>query len=127
MIETKKGVFSCFLIISMLGWIVLSKLFNAVAAYFDFFAYGNYVEIVVRLVPVVCGVGLFVGLYQNQKSNTYMSEVITELKKVTWPTSKDIYAATIAVIIAVLISSVVLFFLDSMWSFLIQKVIQYVG
>jgi len=127
MTDNKKIVFSCFLIFAVLAWIVLSKLLTSTAAYFDFFAYGNTVEIAVRLMPLALSLGLFAGFYRNQKSYTYMTEVISELKKVTWPTSKEVSAATIAVIIAVLISAVLLFFFDSIWSFFIQKVIQYGG
>ena len=124
MTDHRKIVFSCYLIIAVLGWLVFSKLFGSVANYFDLYAYGNFIEVIVRLVPMALGVGLFVGLYQTEKSYTYMTEVVAELKKVTWPTSKDVSAATVAVIVAVLISAVLLFLFDSVWSFVIRKIIQ---
>jgi len=127
MTDYKKIVFSCFLIFAVLGWLVLSKLFTMLASYFDVFAYGGYVEVAVRLAPIALAVGLFAGLYRYNKSYTYMTEVVSELKKVTWPGQKDVSAATVAVIIAVLISAVFIFLFDSVWSFCIQKVIQYGG
>jgi len=125
MTEHKKIVFSCFLIFAVLAWLVLNKLFSAVAGYFDLFAYGEIVENVFRLLPIVFTIALFFGFYRHKKSNTYMTEVVAELKKVTWSMQKEVSAATIAVIIAVLISAVLLFIVDSIWSFVIQKVLQY--
>jgi len=127
MTDNRKIVFSCYLIVAMLGWLVLNKLLASIAGYFDLYAYGNYVETLVRLVPVGLGFGLFAGLYKNATSYNYMTEVVAELKKVTWPVSKDVSAATVAVIIAVLISAVLLFLFDSLWSVLIRKVLQYGG
>ena len=125
MTEYKKVVFSCFLISAVLGFLVFSKLLTVAVTYFDFYAYGEYVEVLVRLVSIVAAIGLFIGLYQNAKANTYMTEVIAELKKVTWPGSKEVYAATFVVIIAVLIASAILGLFDSLWSFLIRHIIQY--
>lgn len=125
MTEHRNIVFSCYLIIAVLGWLVFSRMASSVSAYFDFYVYGNFVEVIVRLVPVVLGITLFAVLYRNAKSYNYMTEVISELRKVTWPASKEVSAATIAVIVAVLISAVLLFLFDSIWSYLIQRVIRY--
>ena len=125
MTEYKKIVFSCFLVTAVLGFLVFSKLLTSAVTYFDFYAYGGYVDVLVRVVPMAAAVILFLGLYQNAKVNTYMTEVIAELKKVTWPVSKEVYAATLVVIIAVLIASVILGLFDSLWSFLIRHIIQY--
>ncbi|MEK7791002.1 MAG: preprotein translocase subunit SecE [Deltaproteobacteria bacterium] len=125
MTEHKKIVFSCFLIFAVIAFFILSKLFTGVAGYFDLFAYGEIVENIFRLLPVVLTIALFFGFYRHEKSNAYVTEVVAELKKVTWPAQKEVSAATVAVIIAVLISATVLFIVDSLWSFVIQKVLSY--
>ncbi len=125
MTEYKKVVFSCFLISAVLGFLVFSKLLTVAVTYFDFYAYGEYVDILVRVVPIVAALGLFIGLYQNAKANAYMTEVVVELKKVVWPGKKEVYAATLVVIVAVLIASAILGLFDSLWSFLIRHIIQY--
>ncbi|OGQ18270.1 MAG: preprotein translocase subunit SecE [Deltaproteobacteria bacterium RIFCSPHIGHO2_02_FULL_40_11] len=56
-----------------------------------------------------------------------MTEVVTELKKVTWPGSKDVRAATIVVIIGVLIAGAMLGVFDTLWSYVIRKIIEYGG
>ena len=127
MTEYKKVVFSCFLIFAVLAWLVFSRLLTSAVTYFDFYAYGNFVDVIVRLAPIVLSIGLFIGFYRSEKATLYMTEVAAELKKVTWPSSKEVYAATLVVIIAVLVASVLLGVFDSLWSFLIRKIIQYGG
>lgn len=62
-------------------------------------------------------VALFVGIstFNNEKIHTYLNEVAAELKKVTWPGSKEVKAATIVVIIMTFISAGVLGFFDFIW------------
>lgn len=125
MTEYKKIVFSCFLIFAVLVFLAFSKLTSSVVGYFGFYAYGEFVEVIVRIFPIAISLGLFLGFYRNEKANTYMTEVVAELKKVTWSSKKEVWAATVVVIIAVLISAVLLGLFDSLWSFLIRKFIQY--
>ena len=50
------------------------------------------------------------------------NEVATELKKVTWPTAKEVRAATIVVIVMALISALILGLFDFVWSNLTELV-----
>ena len=63
-------------------------------------------------------VALVVGivLYRNERSFGLADEVAAELKKVTWPTGKEVKAATIVVIIMTVISALILGFFDFAWS-----------
>ena len=47
------------------------------------------------------------------KATEFLGHVKGELKKVTWPTRKDTYASTLAVIILVLAVAVFLWLVDS--------------
>lgn len=47
------------------------------------------------------------------KTTEFLSNVKEELKKVTWPTKKDTYASTLAVIVLVLVVAVFLWLVDS--------------
>ena len=53
-----------------------------------------------------------------ERIKLFFSETKTELKKVTWPTRKETFAATIVVIVTVLVSSVILGIFDSVWGWL---------
>lgn len=61
-------------------------------------------------------------LYRNDRVYNLANEVAQELKKVTWPTAKEVRAATIVVIVMAIISAVVLGVFDLIWSNLTELV-----
>jgi preprotein translocase SecE subunit len=68
----------------------------------------------------IIGIGLgaliaFVA-WRHKPTFTKATEITTELKKVTWPTRKETQAATIVVIITVIIASAFLGVFDLIWS-----------
>ncbi len=67
----------------------------------------------------VAGVAALVAL-RNERLFLLASEVTTELKKVTWPTRKETFAATIVVIVTVLVSALILGVFDKMWGALTE-------
>ncbi len=69
------------------------------------------------------GAILFMVLYRNEQANQFMNEVIVELSRVTWPTQKDTSSATLVVIVMVLISGLVLGFLDYCWIHLLKWIL----
>lgn len=62
--------------------------------------------------PVVLGLGTFIFLQANSRIHAWGDEVVTELKRVVWPSRKDTTAMTIVVCVMVLISGVVFGLLD---------------
>jgi preprotein translocase subunit SecE len=56
--------------------------------------------------------------WRSEELFTLASEVVTELGKVTWPTRKETMAATLVVIVTVIIASIFLGMFDGIWSFL---------
>ncbi len=71
----------------------------------------------------VIGLGMFLGLYKSSIANTFMSETVAEIAKVTWPTQNETLKATVAVLIAVTIAGVLLWVVDNAWIYLIGLVI----
>ena len=55
-------------------------------------------------------------LYRNERTYTLVNEVTTELKKVSWPTGKEVKAATLVVIVMTIIAAIILGFFDFVWS-----------
>jgi preprotein translocase subunit SecE len=53
--------------------------------------------------------------YRRESTYTFVNEVTTELKKVTWPTWPEVKVATIIVIIMTIISSMILGLFDFVW------------
>jgi len=117
-------------------WVNLSYLLIAIFAYYVFFvstqriaaAYDlevtiRNIDLIVRILSFVVGGICFGVLYRNAKINTFMNEVVQELSRVTWPGQKETTNATVVVIIMVMISGMILGFLDYLWTKLLQLVV----
>ena len=61
-------------------------------------------------------------LYKNDRIYGLANEVATELKKVTWPSAKEVRSATFIVIVMSILSAVILGFFDFVWSHLTELV-----
>ena len=73
-------------------------------------------EFKMSLVAAVGAIVVGVSLYRNDRIYHLANEVTSELKKVTWPTAKEVRAATIVVIVMAVTSAVILFLFDLVWS-----------
>ena len=74
---------------------------------------------------VMAAIGaVFLGVIAYKSDRVYhlTNEVATELKKVTWPTAKEVRSATIVVIVMTLISALILFVFDLSWSSLTDMI-----
>jgi preprotein translocase subunit SecE len=69
---------------------------------------------------VALGVGIT--MYRNERIYGLANEVASELRKVTWPTLKEVRSATIVVIVAVIIAAAILGLFDAVWSALTDLV-----
>ena len=63
----------------------------------------------------LAGIATFIAL-QNQRLVELANEVTAELRKVTWPTREETFAATVVVIVTVIVASMVLAIFDLVWS-----------
>jgi preprotein translocase subunit SecE len=73
-------------------------------------------EFKMSLVAAVGAVVVGVSLYRNDRVYHLANEVTSELKKVTWPTAKEIRAATITVIVMAIVSAIILGLFDLVWT-----------
>jgi len=73
-------------------------------------------EFKMSLVAAVGAVVVGISLYRNDRIYHLANEVSSELKKVTWPTAKEVRGATMVVIIMAVTSAVILFLFDLVWS-----------
>jgi preprotein translocase subunit SecE len=70
-------------------------------------------------ISVIAAIGAGVAgiaLYRNDRVYHLANEVSSELKKVTWPTAKEVRAATITVIAMAIISALILGLFDLVWT-----------
>ena len=107
-----KFVHLTFALAGLLAAFILSRAGDWVWSYF---AKPN--DLVINLFAVlVAGAAAFVA-YRNERVHASVVDVTRELEKVTWPTSKETSAATVVVIVTVLISALILSGFDAIWSF----------
>ena len=69
--------------------------------------------------PVLVGFIVFFILFKHPRINVVMEEVVSELKKVTWPSRDEVVKSTTVVIICIAIASFILAGFDLMWGKLI--------
>ncbi len=74
--------------------------------------------------PVTTALVLFAILQFNPKVLTWGEEVVSEIRKVVFPSRKDTTAMTIVVVVMVLISSVIISTFDVLSAYFINNVIR---
>ncbi|QDK44357.1 MULTISPECIES: preprotein translocase subunit SecE [unclassified Bdellovibrio] len=70
--------------------------------------------------PVATGIVLFAALQFNPRVLAWGEEVVSEIRKVVWPSRKDTTAMTIVCVVMVLISSVIISSFDLISGFFIN-------
>jgi preprotein translocase subunit SecE len=77
-----------------------------------------------KITLFAAGAALFVGvaMYRSDRIYGLANEVASELKKVTWPTAKEVRTATIVVIVMAVVSALILGVFDFVWTTLTELV-----
>jgi preprotein translocase subunit SecE len=109
-----KAVHLMFLAGGVLLFILLKKTGEWGWGYFT--RYPN--EFVIDGFAALLALGIGIAMYKNERVYALANDVTSELKKVTWPTRKETQAATIVVIVTVILASIILGLFDMLWSFL---------
>jgi preprotein translocase subunit SecE len=83
-------------------------------------AWSNFAEpptTVITAISALAGLGAAVALNRNERVHTLVTDVVSELAKVTWPTRSETYASTVVVIVTSLIAAGIVGAFDFVWSF----------
>jgi len=72
--------------------------------------------------PVLVGLLIFLVLQFNSRVHAWGEEVVTEIRKVVWPSRKDVVAMTIVVIVMVMISSAIITCFDFFAGYLVRMI-----
>jgi len=73
-------------------------------------------DLLINAFAILVAGGAAVAAYRNERVYASVVDVTRELEKVTWPTRKETSAATIVVIVTVLIAAAILSMFDAIWS-----------
>lgn len=101
-----------FAIIGAIAGFTLHLLIKSFSAAFGIVARLADSDTVRHGLPVVVGLVVFLVLQFNPKVMSWADEVVTEIRKVVWPTRKDTTAMTIVVLVMVAISSALISMFD---------------
>ena len=107
---------------AVLLFFVLQWSVDWVWGYFDRYIGSPPSEFSISLVALFVALVAGITTYRNDRIYTLANEVASELKKVTWPTAKEVRTATMVVIVMSVISAAILGFFDLIWSNLTELV-----
>jgi preprotein translocase subunit SecE len=103
------------------GWaaaaLVVGAVFNQVAE-FVWSYFGRVNDWILLMASVAVGVGAVLYAYRHPVVSPLSKEIVSELGKVTWPTRKETYYATLVVIVTSIVCSIILGIFDATWSYL---------
>jgi preprotein translocase subunit SecE len=77
--------------------------------------------------PAPAGEGVKAPLRWWGRAGEFLTEVRSELKRVTWPSRKEVYATTIVVIITSVFFGLYLFGIDLVLNAIVQRIFQRFG
>jgi preprotein translocase SecE subunit len=106
-----------------IGVLVLSFLVYKTGDWiWSYFAKPN--DLALQGMALLSGVVGGVIAYRNERVFAGASDITRELEKVTWPSRRETYYATIIVMVTVIISTLILAFFDLIWAFLAGKILK---
>ena len=119
--EVSRYVFLVYGVALILGVVTFNKLVEAIWAGFeqlpDWALAGNAITFT-DVVGTALAIGIVWYLYKREDYRTYVTEVILELKKVTWPGWDETKRGTLVVIVFTVVLSMFLFGSDRLWKYL---------
>ena len=106
--ENLKIVTVSFVSLAFLAGFVAQVLFETLSVSVGFFAPFYSQDIFRHGIPFITGLGLFLYLYLNKEAKTLADEVVTEVRKIVWPTKKELYAMSFVVCLILILSGAAL-------------------
>jgi len=110
---------SFFLVAAVMG-VLAATLASRLSVAFDLEAKIKSLSWIIRGTGFAVGGGLFFGLMRHREASQFMSEVVSELASVVWPSQHEVTRSTSIVLIMVVISGILLGILDFLSGKLIQ-------
>jgi preprotein translocase subunit SecE len=113
--ENRKIIVTSYLVLSAVVWFLSRSLFQWL--YLTFYELRRVPSIVYlrELVPVALASIVFIILFRHPMVTSFSDEVVSELRKVTWPSRDDVVKSTTVVLVCVLIASFILAGFDLIW------------
>lgn len=95
-----------FVVAGFLGYFLTSVILEILAGTFGSVARIRNLQAVQHGLPVAVGLAVFLTLFLNKKIHTWADEAVTEVRKVVWPSRKDVTAMTTVVCVMVVVAGI---------------------
>ena len=109
---------------AVLTWVAVYLLFELFAGHFSPVARLWSNQTAQHIVPILFGVIAFAALRLNPPVVTFTDDVITELRKVTWPEPKITVGLTWIVCITLIIAGCIVATYDVVWAHIINWIVK---
>jgi preprotein translocase subunit SecE len=107
----------------LLAAVVVRVLFNVLGGVFAVVERYRSIDLINHGLPVAVGLATFGILVFNPKIRAWADEVISEIRKIVWPSQRDTTVTTIAVCVMVVVAGVGLSLIDYVSSMLIKWIV----
>lgn len=122
--ENKKIITLSFVLAAFLVAFVVNVLMESVSAAWGGLARVMAYDAVSHGVPIGLGLACFIALQFNSKALVWADEVVTEISRVVWPSSKDTTAMTIVVCVMLVIAGFALGLMDLLSNFVVSYLVR---
>jgi len=113
---------------ALLLWFVMFRFFGFLMELQVVQIYLQPSETMMTLIPFLLGLGTAGGalaaVKRYEPAERFGVEVTAEMRKVVWPTRKELNRTTLAVLIVVFVIAVILFIFDKIFGFLINLLVR---
>ena len=104
----------------ILAFVTLNKFVQAIFERFEqipnFGIVGDQITLT-TVIAAAAAVALIVYCFKREDYRTYLTEVVLELKKVTWPSWEETKRATLVVIMFTIVTSAFIWVADRFWNY----------
>jgi preprotein translocase subunit SecE len=113
--ENRKIIVSIYISAGILAWFLSrASILYLTSAYYMFGRIPG-IHVGSEVVPAILGLATFFILFRHPKVNEVLEEVVSELKKVTWPGREDVVRSTYVVMVCIVLASIFLAAFDLLW------------
>ena len=120
--DSRKWITALVAIAAILAGFVMYKFVGQLGAWFDLEAKISHYSLLSQGLGFLTGLGVFVYIFKNHETSSYLEEVFNELIKVVWP-SRD---ATTKMTVGIAIALVVVAGIFTVVDFIFKKILEFV-
>lgn len=122
--KTNKKIISVsFVVAGLLVGIVARVLFDTLGGMFAVVERFRSIEGLKHGLPIVAGIATAMVLFLNPKVRVWADEVVSEIRKIVWPSQRDTTVTTTAVCVMVVVAGLGLSVIDYVSSILIKWIV----